>query len=89
MVASRPILFAPRPDDEPGDAKTPDGPEPNIAVGTSDSARPPATAGQLRLLRRSRSSANWAPAHDSPHFFLPRILRRFALIPYQRQEFPG
>ena len=53
---------AQRPDDEPGDAEIPGGPEPNIAVRTSDSARPTATAGQSRLLRRSRSSASWTPA---------------------------
>ena len=59
-VPSDPVV--PRPDDESGDAKIPDGPEPNIAFGTSDSVRPPATACQSRLSRRSRSSASWVPA---------------------------
>ena len=55
-VPSNPV--AQRPRDEPGDAQTPAGPAPDIAVRTSDSARPAATADPPRLLRRSRSPAS-------------------------------
>jgi hypothetical protein len=55
-------VVAQQPGDNACGAEIPGGPEPNIAARTSDSARPMATAGPPKLLRRSRSSANRAPA---------------------------
>ena len=52
-------------DDGGGDAEIPGGRDPNIAARTSDSARPTATVGQSRRLRRSRSPTSWALA-DHP-----------------------
>jgi hypothetical protein len=57
---------AKRLDDEPGDAEIPNGRDPNIADRTNDNARPAATIGQSRLLRRSHSPASQAPANHPP-----------------------
>jgi hypothetical protein len=66
MVLSCRNRVAQRLDDEPGDAEIPSGRDPNIAGRTNDNARPAATIGQSRLLRRSHSSASQAPANHPP-----------------------
>jgi hypothetical protein len=57
---------AQRLDDEPGDAEIPRGRDPNIAGHTNDNARPAATIGQSRLLRRSQSPASRTPEDHPP-----------------------
>ena len=57
---------AQRLDDEPGDAEIPSGREPNIAGRTNDNARPVATIGQSRHLRRSQSPASRTPEDHPP-----------------------